>query len=135
MRAVLDVNVLVSALISRSGAPAELLRRWLGGGFELVVSEQLLDELERTLAYPKLLARIDPDSAEAFVELLRRRALRAPDPSGAAAARTRDAGDEYLLRLAESQQAYLVSGDAHLLELAGTQPVRAPRAFLDVLGD
>ena len=64
MRFVLDVNVFVSGLLSRSGAPAQLLKRWLDGDFELVVSEQLLDELERTLAAPKIRKRIASEDAE-----------------------------------------------------------------------
>ncbi len=47
MRALLDVNILISALLSRRGGPAQLLTRWLAGEFELVVSEALLSELER----------------------------------------------------------------------------------------
>ncbi len=54
MRAVLDPNVLVSALLSRSGAPAQIASRWLAGEHELVVSELLLAELDRALAYPKI---------------------------------------------------------------------------------
>lgn len=54
MRAVLDPNVLVSAVLSPRGAPADVLRAWHDGRFELVVSPHLLDGLERVLAYPKL---------------------------------------------------------------------------------
>lgn len=54
MRAVLDPNVLIAGLLSRTGAPAQLMTRWLGGEFELVVSDRLLDELERAFTYPKI---------------------------------------------------------------------------------
>ena len=54
MKAVLDVNVLVSALISRDGTPARVLRAWVDGHYELLVSPTLMAELERTLAYAKL---------------------------------------------------------------------------------
>jgi hypothetical protein len=39
VRAVLDPNVLIAALLSPTGAPAQLVGRWLGGEFELVVSD------------------------------------------------------------------------------------------------
>jgi predicted nucleic acid-binding protein len=42
VRAVLDPNILIAALLSPAGAPAQLVGRWLGGAFELVVSETLL---------------------------------------------------------------------------------------------
>ena len=52
MRAVLDPNVLVSAAISGRGVPAEILRRWEDGEFELVVSAEILFELSEVLRRP-----------------------------------------------------------------------------------
>ncbi len=132
MRAVLDANVLVAALLSPGGAPAQLLARWLAGEFELVVSESLLAELERVLAYPKLRARIAPEDAAEFVSFIRDSAVHAPAPP-APPRRSRDPGDDYLLALAESQKAIVVSGDRHLLELTDRFPVRSPRDFLEAL--
>ena len=43
------------------------------------------------------------------------------------------AADDYLIALAESQRAVLVSGGAHLLDLSARIPVRSPRDFLDLL--
>ena len=59
-----------------------------------------------------------------------------PDPDTDAeepAARSADPGDDDLLALAESRQAVLVSGDRHLLDLAGDFPVQTARTFLDAL--
>jgi predicted nucleic acid-binding protein len=71
VRAVLDPNILIATVLSRSGAPAQLVSRWLAGEFELVVSEALIAELERALAYPKVRRRASAEEAMAFVELLR----------------------------------------------------------------
>jgi putative PIN family toxin of toxin-antitoxin system len=132
VRAVLDPNVLIAALLSRSGAPAQIVSRWLAGEFELVVSEALLAELGRALAYPKIRERIAEDEASAFVGLLRQTARTAPDPE-APARRSTDPGDDYLLALAETERAVLVSGDRHLLALASELPILTPRAFLETL--
>ena len=132
MRAVLDPNILIPALLSRVGAPAEVLTRWLEGGFELVVSELLLDELTRALAYPKLRTLITAADANEFVLLLRRSAIVATDPPEPPS-RSNDPGDDYLLALAEAERAVLVSGDRHLLELAGRFPIQTARRFLDTL--
>jgi putative PIN family toxin of toxin-antitoxin system len=132
VRAVLDANVLIAALLSPSGAPARILSRWLSGDFELVVSERLLAELERALAYPKLRRLITKRDADEFVSLLRASTVLAPDPA-APPRRSSDPGDDYLLALAESEDAILVSGDQHLLELADRFPIRAPRACLEAL--
>ena len=133
MRAVLDANVLVSALLSRGGAPAELLRRWTDGEFELVVSERLLAEVGRALRYPKIRARVVKSDASAFLTLLGDHADVVDDPVGSAPVRSRDPGDDYLVALAFAEKATIVSGDAHLLALADAIPVRTPRGFLDSL--
>lgn len=134
MQAVLDVNVLISALLSPDGAPAQILRHWQQGTFELVVSPLLLAELERALGYPKLRRRIDPDEAAAFVEWLRRAATVAPDPDSPLPVRSSDPGDDYLIALAAAEGALVASGDDHLLRLAGKIPVSSPADFLQPLG-
>ena len=55
----------------------------------------------------------------------------ADDPP-APARRSRDPGDDYLLALAESAVAILVTGDQDLLDVKGL-PVRSPRAFQEAL--
>jgi putative PIN family toxin of toxin-antitoxin system len=132
VRAVLDPNVLIAALLSPRGTPAALIVRWLAGDFELVVSEHLLGELSRALAYPKIRARITDEDATAFVEHVRVNADMAIDPSKPRA-RSVDSNDDYLLALAEAEHALLVSGDKHLLDLADAFPIRTPREFADTL--
>ena len=132
MRAVLDPNVLVSALVSPRGTPASIAARWRGGRFELIVSEKLLRKLETALGYPKLHKRVAPDEAAAFVTLLRQNSRMEPDPT-TALRRSRDAADDYLIALAESTQAVLVSGDRDLLDLSHELPIRSPRLFLAML--
>lgn len=133
MRVVLDVNVLISALISPTGAPARIVSQWLEGGIELVVSPALIAEAERTLALPKLRARIDQADAERFIELLTDRAESIPDPEDPPTIRSSDPGDDYLLALAASEQVALVSGDDHLLALRGRAPIMSPRDFIERL--
>jgi len=132
VRAVLDPNILIAALLSSRDAPAQIVSRWRAGDFELIVSEALLAELARALAYPKLRAHIPPGSASEFVSLLRHYAVLAPDPA-APERRSSDPGDDYLIALAESERAVLVSGDRHLLELADALPIRTARAFIEKL--
>jgi uncharacterized protein len=132
VRAVLDANILIAALLSRAGASAHIVSRWLAGEFELVVSETLLSEVKRALAYPKLRTRVSATDAAAFVTLLRHAAILATDPP-ATARRSADPADDYLLALAESERAILVSGDQHLLALAGELPIQTAGALLENL--
>jgi putative PIN family toxin of toxin-antitoxin system len=133
VRALLDANVLVSALLSRAGTPARLILLWLDAAFELVVCPALLSEVERALGHPKLRTRIEPADAKRFVELLSELAEMVPDPEGPPLMHSEDPGDDYLLALAAREQVPLVSGDKHLLALRGRAPVFSPRAFLDRL--
>lgn len=130
---VFDANVFVSGLLSRTGAPARLLERWLEGDLELVVCEELLTELARTLRQPKLRKRIPEETAAQIVALVRDLAEIVPDPTDPPHTRSRDPKDDYLIALAEGERGRIVSGDAHLLALETAIPVLAPRAALDLL--
>ena len=130
MRAVLDANVIISAVLSPTGSPAKVFRAWLDGAYELVVSPRLLDELARALAYPKLRARVLGVEAGELIELLRNGADVRADPTSPPPVRSADAGDDYLIALAASSQAVIVSGDRHLLVLGPEVPVFSPAAFL-----
>ncbi len=132
MRAVLDVNVLIASLLAPDGASAQLMLRWLGGGFELIISDKVVAELRRALSYPKVLNRVPATEAVAFVDLLQAVATRMPDPADAPR-RSRDAGDDYLLALASSSSAVVVTGDRDLLELSDEFPIYSPAASIGLL--
>lgn len=129
-RVVLDPGVLASALITPTGAPARLLGEARGGGLDLVVSPLLLDELEGVLARDKFRRYVELEAVRDFVALLRRDSLVAPDPQDPPPLRSADPDDDYLIALAYSQNATLVSGDRHLLDLVGGAPILAPADLL-----
>jgi putative PIN family toxin of toxin-antitoxin system len=133
LRFVLDVNVLISGLLSQAGAPARLIERWLDGGLEVVVCEKLLDEFERALRSPKLRRRVAESDAADFVALIRALAELMPDPTDPPPVRSQDPKDDYLIALAAREHVRLVSGDAHLLALSEAIPVSSPRAAIDLL--
>jgi len=105
------------------------------GRLELVVSPALLRELRRVLAYPKLATRLDPEHVQAFVTWLARGAELATDAAAPFAIQSPDPSDDYLLALAATQRAMLVTGDAGLADLGRTFPVRTPATLLAMLGD
>lgn len=133
MLAVVDVNVIISALLSRDGSPAAVLRAWQQGRFEMLVSPLLLAELDRALAYPKLRRRIPAEDARSVVDWLGRTATLVSDPIDGPPVHSVDSGDDYLLALAASETAPIVSGDDHLLSLKRSAPVFTPAEFLDLL--
>jgi putative PIN family toxin of toxin-antitoxin system len=102
--------------------------------YELIVSPLLLAELDRALAYPKLRRRIPIESGEALIDLLRRSATLVNDPeAGSAPISSRDPGDDYLLALAISERAALVTGDGDLLTIDADLPIYSPAAFIDLI--
>lgn len=133
VRVVLDVNVLISAMLSRHGPPARLLIGWLEGAFELVISPHLMDELRRALAYPKLRQRIPESDAAEYLEILARGGSLVLDPVEPAPFASSDPEDDYLIALAAATGALLVTGDGHLLELADRAPIHTPTELVDML--
>jgi putative PIN family toxin of toxin-antitoxin system len=133
LRAVLDPNVIISAVLSPRGSPAQILRLWLEGACDLVCSELLLDELSRALAYPKLAKHVDADEADELVDLLRRGGILVEDPKTLPDVASSDPDDDYLIALAQSSRSVLVSGDRDLLELSSQIPVYSPTAFLALI--
>jgi putative PIN family toxin of toxin-antitoxin system len=133
VRAVLDANVLVSALISRVGVPARLVELWLEGEFELVVCKTLLEEVQRTLNQPRISGRVSSEDALRFIWLLQEVGEVVADPEGPPPVHSTDPGDDYLLALAARERTPLVSGDAHVLALSDRLPISLPRAFLEQL--
>jgi uncharacterized protein len=135
LRAVLDVGVIVSGVLTARGPPGQLLDRWRNGEFDLLISPALLAELERVLTYDKIRSRVSPEDAEEVVAELRRHAVVVDDASEVESGLTRDPGDDYLVALARSAGAdVLVSGDAHITGVAGVEPpVLSPRELLEIL--
>jgi len=133
-RAVLDTNVLVSALISPAGASARLLIEFRAGALELVVSPLLLAELREILRRPKFRRYVSEPEVDAYVELIRRESIVYDDPEPSSAPLGVDPDDEYLIDLAREARAdALVSGDAHLLDVRHAVPAMSPGEFLGSL--
>ena len=57
VRAVIDTNIWVSAIINPFGFPAQLRKAFESGAFLAVVSEPLLEELAEVLSRPRIKAK------------------------------------------------------------------------------
>lgn len=142
MRAVIDTNVLVSALFWH-GAPHELLERVREGDLGLVSSPQLIDELARVAARPRfaaILERSRSDRSQALAQV--RELAEIVEPAPLSERICRDPDDDSILALAIAARADLiVSGDLDLLILGDfggipiVQPAEALRLFAVRGGD
>jgi len=136
VRILLDTNIVVAGFLSSKGPPGRLVRAWLQGRFELVTSQQQLDELARVLAYEHLSSRIDPVQAQEFLENVDVLAVMATDLPTIEL--SPDPADDVILATAVAGQAELVvSGDkADVLGLGEVEgiPIMTARAALERLG-
>jgi hypothetical protein len=110
MRVVLDTNILVSAMITSTGNPAEIVNAWLEGKFTLLTSAEHVDELRATLQKPRVAELIKLHKAGRLVNQIKKLA----EDVGALPDVQRSAGptNDFLLGMSEAGQAdYLVTGD------------------------
>ena len=138
VRAVVDTNVLLSALLWRD-TPHSLIEQVRAGTLTLISSPSLLSELVEVMNRPKfqpLLVRSDTDPERVRSEL--RRLADIIDPPPLPAAVSRDLSDDAVLALAVASQADLIiTGDADLLELgsyAGIPIINPAEAIIRIGG-
>lgn len=74
LRVLLDANILVSGFPASAGTLAEIIARWRGGQFQLVVSEPLLAEVARAWSKPYWQARFTHGEAIRAIAALRQEA-------------------------------------------------------------
>ena len=137
IRAVLDANVFVSAVLSPVGIPAKILDAWRAEQFYLLVSKPILHEIDRVFHYPKIVKRHmwSAEKIRAFIEDLARLAIFSTGDLTLSVIAEDPSDNRYIECAVEGEAAYIVSGDRHLLSLAEYEGIRilTPKAFLDVV--
>ena len=132
-RVVLDTNVLVSALVFRTGNPAALRTAWQAERIRPMASHETASELIRVLAYPKF-QLTDIEREDLLAEYLPW-CESITVPANIVVPEIRDPDDRMFLRLALAGQAdALVSGDQDLLSLMDFRvPVTTPARLREML--
>jgi uncharacterized protein len=134
IRAVLDANQYVSALLKPRSNPARVIELVHEGQMTLLVSPAILDEVRRVLTYPKLKKLHGRSSQEidGFLGKLMKVALLTPGILSVSAVKDDPSDDIYLACAVEGKADFIVSGDHHLTELKVFQSIRivSPAAFL-----
>ncbi len=131
LKVVMDTNVFVSGVFF-SGPPYQILNAWQSGEFELVVSQEILDEYRRVgEILAKERPKIDLNPILTFVlehaKVYKSVKLKEPvceDPDD----------DKFFACALASGSRVIISGDRHLLKVSGYQGIEVlkPREFVDI---
>ena len=105
---VLDTNVLVSAMLSRNGNVALVLRIARSGGFQVCISAAILDEYEDVLR--RAAFRIPPESVDQLLMDLRSKGL-IVEPKIEVIASPHETDNRFLECAEEARATYLVTGN------------------------
>jgi putative PIN family toxin of toxin-antitoxin system len=123
IRATLDTNVLAPGLTGVGSASNRLFRLWRDGAFTLVVSNHVLQELERALGDPYFAARVSRSDVEEAIRQLTANATvveLSVDVHGIA---THPEDDKVLATALSGGASVLCTRDKQLLRLATYQGV------------
>ena len=121
LRVVLDTNVFVSGLLSKTGLPATILDAWRAGRYLLIASPPIVAEIKRVLQASRIRENyfITDNDIEQLIILLEKEALIVPGHTDVKNAIPDDPSDEIFLACAVDAAAdFIVSGDHHLLDIA-----------------
>lgn len=137
MRVVIDTNILVSAFLSNSGAPAQLLAHLQQEAFVLLVSEPILDEYERALSYEKVstLHGMSRTEVAETIDNLRATAVLV-EPAEPLQVVEPDPDDDKFFECAVAGGAtYIISGDKKVKDVGTFQGIQvvSPPIFLEIL--
>lgn len=133
IRAVLDTNVLVSAVLN-NGHPRQIVDRFGAGRFTLLVPPHVWSEFERTVSRASVRTRLryDAMSVTALIRNARCTISESPSPSATA---THPEDDLVLAQTLGCGASVLVTGDRALVRIQAFDGVTVltPRDFLELL--
>jgi putative PIN family toxin of toxin-antitoxin system len=137
MRIVLDTNVVISAFLSPAGHSGHILQAWRQQQFELVLSQELLNEYAEALAYDRINQRLKflPAQLEEVIANLKNSSVFIEDVYSGIAI-VADPDDNMLFSTALSGQAeFIISGDVKVQTVKEYQGIRvfSPAVFLALL--
>ena len=140
LRVVLDTNIFVSSLLSKTGIPAKILDAWRAGQYLLITSPPIIAEIKNVLESFRISKKyfITQEDIEQLVDLLQRDAITVSDKTDVKGAVSSDPKDEMFLACALDAGADLiVSGDHHILDLEEYKGIRilTARRFSEYLSN
>lgn len=136
LRAVLDANVYVSAILQPAGVPGLIVGNFLrDASFEAVLSPAIIDEVLRVFGYRKLRKLLRSVDAQLWFEDLVVLTDVVTDRPLTGVCEDPD-DDKYIAAALEGRASHVVTGDRRFLAVRehGGVAIVTPRAFLELLG-
>lgn len=129
MIAVLDTNIVISALLAPNSPPGKAVEFFLSGTFDVALSSHLQSELTNALEYPRvrdrLTGRFAPGAIADWLNAYWHAAVRAPDREPTAAWVVEDPDDDWVIQCAmDAGASYVVTGDKALLRLGNVEGIK-----------
>lgn len=119
IRAVLDTNIVVSAHISKCGAPSDVLDAFYARKFSWVTSPSIIDEIEAVLLRPRIRLQTGLPYTEIteFISLLKSTNEQVSGTVRIDRVKDDPADNKFLECAFEGLAKYVVSGDVHILSI------------------
>jgi len=119
LKVVIDTNQFVSAVISRKGASAQLLKAWKNCLYTLVTSKKIIKEIKRVLEYPRIAKKYNlrKKDTDALINLIEHETAVLSDSLHLNVIKEDPRDNKFLACAVEAKANYIVSGDKHLLNL------------------
>ncbi len=137
IRAVVDTNVLASGFVRTNpqAAPVQVVDAWREQHFELISSNHIRSELERTLHSPYFARRLSQEQVAQDLALLDEEAMMTAITVAVSGVATHPEDDLILAAALSAEADYLVTGDTKLQALGSYQGVKivSPREFIQIL--
>jgi len=133
LRVVIDTTVWVSGIFWH-GLPNEILEMWKAGDFEIIVSEAILEEIERKLHEKAVEFEMETEVVSEWLDLITIEAIFVQPQEKIQACR--DPEDDLFLKAAvEGRADFIVSGDKDLTDMGEFREIKLvkPRQFYDFL--
>ncbi|VAW30946.1 hypothetical protein MNBD_CHLOROFLEXI01-57 [hydrothermal vent metagenome] len=137
MKIVLDANIYISSLISTLGNPRQIIEHWDQGNFEVLITQDILDEVGRILRYPRIVKRHKKDERKIrrYLKLLSAQTTVVKRVEKLNVVTDDESDNRYIECAVAGRADYIISGDNHLLEIGEYQGIIifSPAAFTRLL--
>lgn len=137
IRAVIDANLFVSAILTTKGKPARILNLVREEKVKLITSLPILEEVRRVLLYPRI-KKLHQFSPKEVDEQLKRITYLAHFTTGKTeikAIEVDPTDNKYLECAVEGDAEFIISGDHHLRDMKVFEGIRivSPAEFIELI--